>query len=365
MNKYLKRQLKKRDKRLKYDFLPPMIEIIEKPANYLGVIIMYVIISLIAVTICWACFAKLDVVVTASGAVNTENALVTLSAITTGNIKDVKVKDGEHVNEGDVICTFVSDVSEATLKEYEYNLNILNTQKDIYEKIYEKYKEDDYTTLNIDLGSYGENKRFAEAIILENDIFIKKLSLLDENDASLAKSNQLLSVMQNLNNIDTKIESVSTELKAGQKDLEDKTIVAPISGIYSLQNKLYAGKNVVNGDVLGYILPDENLYEFTAYVSDKDISQINVGDKVKVKMAAFNDTQYEYIDGEIASVGNIPVNIENIGVSYVVNIKLYSFPDNIKTGMEGNIDIIIGTRTVMDYFLEPCRKGIKDSLREK
>lgn len=52
-------------------------------------------------------------------------------------------------------------------------------------------------------------------------------------------------------------------------------------------------------------------------------------------------------------------------MSYLVDIKLNKIPDNIKTGMEGEIDIIVGTRTVMDYFLEPFRKGWNDSLKEK
>ena len=50
---------------------------------------------------------------------------------------------------------------------------------------------------------------------------------------------------------------------------------------------------------------------------------------------------------------------------YDISIKLDSIPDNLKIGMEGNMDIIIGTRTVMEYFLEPFRKGLADSLKER
>lgn len=365
MNHYLKKQLKNRDKKLKYDFLPSMIEIIEKPANRLGVIIMYVMIAMIATTITWASFAKLDIVVTAFGEVSTEEAVITLNAMTESNIKEIKVKDGDYVNEGDVICTFVSDVSEATLEEYEYNLKVLNIQKDVYEEIYRKYKNDDYSAINIDTEVYSENKRIAETIILENDIFLESIGSLGEKEAALAKSNQLLSIMQNLNSIESKIESVSADLQASRKDLENHSIVAPASGIYSEQSKLYIGKCIAAGDVLGYIIPETKAYEFIVYVFDEDISQIHVGDRVKIKIAAFNDTKYEYIDGSILSVSEVPMSIENKGVAYAVNIRFHTVPENIKTGMEGNIDIIVGTRTVMDYFMEPFEKGLKDSLKEK
>lgn len=365
MNNYLKKQLKNRDKKLKYDFLPSMIEIIEKPANRMGFVIMYVIIALIATAICWACFTKLDIAVTATGTVNTEKELVTLNVVTAGTIKEVNVNDGDYVNQGDTICTLVSDVSEAALKENEYNLEVLNIQKNVYEEVYNKYKADDYSKIEIDTEVYGENKRFAEAIILENNIILENLESLSESEAVLEKSKQLLSVMQSLNTIEAKIESISADLQASQKDLENHSIVAPVSGIYYVQNKLYTGKSIAADDAIGYIMPEENSYVFTAYVSDEDIYQIDAGDVVKIKITAFDNTEYEYTDGEIVSVGNVPMNIENKGIAYVVNIKLNSIPEGIKTGMEGNIDIIVGTRTVMDYFLEPFKKGLKDSLKEK
>ena len=82
MNKYLKRQLKGRDDRLRYDFLPSMIEIIDRPASKLAGITMYIITTLIVTTIIWAYNAELDVAVTAVGNVDTENALVTLNVPT-------------------------------------------------------------------------------------------------------------------------------------------------------------------------------------------------------------------------------------------------------------------------------------------
>ena len=40
-------------------------------------------------------------------------------------------------------------------------------------------------------------------------------------------------------------------------------------------------------------------------------------------------------------------------------------PKDIKVGMEGSCDIIIGKRTVLDYFLEPFKEGFGSSLKER
>lgn len=188
MKNYIKKELQKRENNLKYDFLPSMQEIIEKPANRTGLIIMYVIIALIVCTICWACFARLDIVVTAAGTVHTEKEIITLNITTAGRIKEIYVNDGEYVTQGDIIFTLDSDVSEAVLHEYEYNLEILNVQKEIYEIIYNRYKDDDYSIIELNTEKYGTNKRYADAIVLENNIVLENLEILNESETSLLKS---------------------------------------------------------------------------------------------------------------------------------------------------------------------------------
>ena len=65
------------------------------------------------------------------------------------------------------------------------------------------------------------------------------------------------------------------------------------------------------------------------------------------------------------SVSNVPLNIEEKGVTYMVRINAEAIPQNIKSGMEGTMDITVGNRTVMDYFLEPFKNGLSDSLKER
>lgn len=365
MKKYLKKELEYRDRRLKYDFLPSMIEIIEKPANRMGIFILYTVIALIISTIVWACITRLDVAVVATGTVDADNALVTLSTLTEGTISEVMVKDGEFVNKGDIICKLSSEVSEATLNAYEYNLTTLKIEKEVYEEIYSKYENGDYSKIELDINNYGDNYKVAEAIILENDVFVEKLKALSKDDAEIEKSSQLLLVIQNINSIDSKIESISAELEEGKKSLSDRTIIATESGRFSSGDKIYAGKNIDAGETIGYISRSDNKYKFNANILDEDISQLKEGDKVKLKIVAFDDTKYEYIDGCITRIGDIPLSIEGKGVVYDIDIEMNSIPDNLKIGMEGSIDIIVGNRTVMDYFLEPFRKGLEDSLKER
>ena len=122
---------------------------------------------------------------------------------------------------------------------------------------------------------------------------------------------------------------------------------------------------MTSGGTIGFITEEKNEFIFVAYVSDADINKIKMKDTVKIKIASYKDTKYELINGEVIRISDIPLKLDNKSVTYMVYLKLDKKPDDLKNGMEGTADIVIGTRTVMEYFLEPFKKGLNDSLKEK
>ena len=72
------------------------------------------------------------------------------------------------------------------------------------------------------------------------------------------------------------------------------------------------------------------------------------------------------IEGVVQSIGDAAVSIDGVGNVYRVDISLNDVPmDLIKIGQEGTCDIIIGKRTILNYFLEPFIYGLKDSMHER
>ncbi len=358
MNKHIKKQLIERDKRLYYDFLPDMEEIIEKPANKLTTILLYTCFALIVTTIIWACRRQLDVVITATGNVDSVGAMVAPVYLTSGVIDEVAVKDGDYVEAGSVICRLDSSQKELALQEYRYNLDLLDVQREVYGTLYAMYKSGEISSLEIDSSSYGQNEKVVEAIILENDLFIYEVKDLKGNNLITALNERLYTITTNINKIDSQIEKLNLQIESYLKDLESMSVTATVSGYITYVEKMYAGKNVRAGETVCYINEVTKEYVFTVYVADEDITSINVGDKVSMKLPAYDDTEFEYIEGTVISVGGIPLSIAERGVTYEVKITPDVIPKDIKLGMEGNVDIIIGTRSVMEYFLEPFKKGL-------
>lgn len=112
------------------------------------------------------------------------------------------------------------------------------------------------------------------------------------------------------------------------------------------------------------VVYDENGIRFEVYISNKDIYNIEIGNNVNVYVGALNDTKYEKMVGEVVEIENNPIFLNGIGNAYKTKIKIADYPNDLRNGMEGNCDIIIGTRSVMNYFLEPLKSGFNDSLKE-
>ena len=75
LTEYIIKNNKKHDRELKYDFMPQLLEIIEKPAHKAGTVIIVSLFSLLLVAVIWASLSKLDVVITSTGNIQPEGNL--------------------------------------------------------------------------------------------------------------------------------------------------------------------------------------------------------------------------------------------------------------------------------------------------
>ena len=78
----------------------------------------------------------------------------------------------------------------------------------------------------------------------------------------------------------------------------------------------------------------------------------------------YND--YGMFLGEITDVADISVQNETLGNVYIVQVTIEEKQDTPFTlGMSGTAEIVTGQRRILEYFLEPIKRGIDDSFKEK
>lgn len=87
LTEYVLKHSRKRDKELKYDFMPSLLEIIERPAHKAGTVIIFGVFTLLIAAIVWACLSEIDVVITSSGSMQPVGNINVVESYTNGLCK--------------------------------------------------------------------------------------------------------------------------------------------------------------------------------------------------------------------------------------------------------------------------------------
>jgi len=126
----MKLQAKKAEK-LKYDFLPSALEIIETPASPLGKSLIWIIFTIIVTAIIWAVIGQIDTVAIARGKIIPDGNIKVLQTSETAIITRINVVEGEEVNKGDILIELDDTIVLSDFDAINKRLEIARTEKQL------------------------------------------------------------------------------------------------------------------------------------------------------------------------------------------------------------------------------------------
>lgn len=375
----------KEDRNLKYDFMPDILEIIEKPANRCGKIIIWSSAAFVITALIWSLMSKMDVVVTAQGNIVPTEGVINIQMPYSGMVKEVKVSNGEQVEEGQVLARIESDYADIDAASLQTVINRLKKENRIYQLILDGEEPDHISTEDIageeendtGLPEYTDSMKMEEALLLDLEyileqekLYQKTFSRLDNEQAQSDMSQQhRLDTLDKMVSNNKQIQELNASLEKLAKTADNQELKAANAGVITGIATNLAGMTVDGGDTIMQIVPTDSGMEVEAYVGNSDIGSINVGDKAAIKVNAYPYSDYGIVDGELTYISDAAIS-NNGSYVYLVKVKILS--ENMSerkmkliTGMMASIEIKTGKRSVMDYFLEPLRKNVDDSMKEK
>jgi HlyD family secretion protein len=98
------------------DFSPPLLRIQEKPPAPLAGWMLRILIALVAGVILWASFGRLDIVAVAEGKLVPSSYLKIVQPAEQGIVKEILVREGEAVREGQVLVRMDPVLTDADVK---------------------------------------------------------------------------------------------------------------------------------------------------------------------------------------------------------------------------------------------------------
>ena len=409
ISQYVIKHSKRKERQLKYDFMPQLLEIIEKPAHIGGKVIIYGILLLLCGAVIWACLSKVDVVVTAPGTLNPKGDVVAVQAKTIGTVSKINFIEGDYVEKGQPIIELNSKGIDIEIDKLNSNKKHLQTQIDLYNDVLDdkditKYSLSDYSedeqsfvgaiissekTYRSALNSMYLEKESArlnleqaktklkqyEDLDLDDQVRSQKLSIKQcENQISQIEVNisKLINshkseILQNVSSLETQLADVSVQISQYDTQQSEQEIISPINGYINQLSVKNNGDFVSQAQVVATIVPESESSEMNCYVQNTDIADINVGDEVEIKLNAYPYSKYGTVKGTIAYISRGAIVSEDMGSVYLIKVNVVNENNSIQLipGLVGTVEIKTGTRSIMSYFLEPITESFKNSLKEK
>jgi multidrug efflux pump subunit AcrA (membrane-fusion protein) len=158
-------------------------------------------------------------------------------------------------------------------------------------------------------------------------------------------------------------------------ELKPTPILAPVSGTIQDLNLRNNSQVVHPGDRIAQIMPTGTPLNIKAYVAISDISNVKVGQTVQMRVSACPYTDYGVGAGQVVQVSADAKSIDKNGGNngsgqaqtaangvYEVTIKPDTLSLNrggtnceIRSGMDGRVDIISQEETVLAFMLKKAR----------
>jgi adhesin transport system membrane fusion protein len=359
----------------------------------------------------WAIFFHIDQVVHAQGQIIADSKTQILQAADGGVLVDMRVKEGDTVQKGQVIAVLEKNRALAAYAEsygkvvalkmtvqrlhaelaeqnlsYDHDLqekfpDLVATQINLFKKRRQSYEAQVKVLMdNIDLADQELMMNLPleeKGDISRADILKLKRSL---NEARGALANQKNKYFQDasaeLNKAEEDLKSQEQTLPDRDQLLEHTNIIAPETGIVKSIRLTTIGGVVRQGEEILEILPTESDLILEAKVKPADMANIKVGLKAKVKLDAYDYSIFGSMQGTVSyvSADTLTEDAKTGAFSYYrvkVNIGELDFLGKkaqdieVRPGMTATIDIKTGDRSVLSYILKPITKTFGSAWGER
>ncbi|WP_249621234.1 HlyD family type I secretion periplasmic adaptor subunit [Desulfuromonas sp. CSMB_57] len=181
------------------------------------------------------------------------------------------------------------------------------------------------------------------------------------------------SIQSQLADMENRAKALAEELvKATHADRRQR-LTAPVDGTVQQLAVHTIGGVVTPAQPLMVIVPDEDQLEVEAWVENKDIGFVAVGQAAEIKVDAFPFTRYGIIDGELVTLAKDSMLIEEVGYVYTARVKMAKAEMQVENGrkvrlspgMDVAVEIRTGQRRLIEFLLSPILKAVRESARER
>ncbi|MBN8493649.1 MAG: HlyD family type I secretion periplasmic adaptor subunit [Burkholderiales bacterium] len=213
----------------------------------------------------------------------------------------------------------------------------------------------------------GREKGAAAAISRLRDAIVETRARRDS-----AQQNFKATAREEMNRSLAELRAIEQGLPALEDRFDRTALKAPVRGVVNRVFVNTVGGVAKPGDPLVELVPADDPLVVEALVSPKDIGFIQLGQPSRVKLTAYDYSIYGAMPGKVVQVGADAVTNERGESFYQVRVQTEQNAIDslgkalpIISGMQAQVDIITGSKTVLRYLLKPLIAVSENAFRER
>jgi len=269
-----------------------------------------------------------------------------------------------------VIAQQTASIASSRATQEKYNA-LLAVAREKEEKLNELFKSDavSYFQLLEARQTRVEYQKSSEAMVEE---ILKAEAQLAEARTQLATviNTYKQETMTQLVEAKRQLDSYQEELRKANQTNDQSVITAPDSGEVDGLSVFTIGGVVAEGQTLMNIVPEDAKMEVEAFVDNKDIGFVRVGQDAEVKVETFNFQKFGMLDAEVKDISADATDDDRDkekDKKYRVTLSLENDTSgmDLQPGMNVTAEIKIKKKRIVDFFLDPFRQYMDEALRER
>lgn len=384
---------------------------VEKHHGIFSVVILFFVF--IVVFVIWAYNSPLEEVTRGQGSVIPSSRDQIVQSIDPGIIQEMRVKEGDIVEKGQVLLVLDDTRSSAILRESQAkvsNLQAISTrlraeaygtelafadhisqELQLREKAVYKANQ---KTLNEAIEGLKNSKSVldreititqpmvAKGVISELELLRLKRQSVELGQQMTERQNKYRSDASNqLVQIESELAQALENMAMRADPVERSQLKAPLKGIVKNIRINTVGGVVQAGQDILEIVPIDDKLVVQAYISPKDVAFIRTGQDAVVKISAYDYAIYGGIDGKVILISpdtlqderrpsELKLHPDQAYYRVLVETTKNNITDKagnlleISPGMTATVDIKTGEKTVFQYLIKPITR-MKQALQER
>lgn len=183
---------------------------------------------------------------------------------------------------------------------------------------------------------------------------------------------KLLDLQNKISELSSNIDELEQEKVQYLESMSQHDIKAPIDGyvqdlvIHTIGGSLNATEPALK------IVPNKDELVVEAMVLNRDIGFLKTGQETVIKIDTFDFIKHGALKGKIINISGDAIQDEKLGLVFKTKVKIEKnevevdgLPVKINSGMSVVVEAKTGKRKIIDFFLNPVRKSVSESIKER